>query len=59
MRRLAVVLLGILAFFGFAVPSASAVSDHNGLRTCSFGDAIGPVESPIAVTVGLPDCLMP
>ncbi|GAA2917434.1 hypothetical protein GCM10020221_12010 [Streptomyces thioluteus] len=61
MRRLVVVLLGALAFFGFVAPPAGAAPDPaGGLSSCLFGEDIGPVEAPVAVSVGLSvDCLTP
>ncbi|MBH1933011.1 hypothetical protein I5Q34_01680 [Streptomyces sp. AV19] len=43
MRRLVVVCLGVLAFFGFAVSPASAVPDPVGIVACV-------AETPAAVT---------
>ncbi|WP_372407798.1 hypothetical protein [Streptomyces luteireticuli] len=60
MRRPVVVFLGILAFFGLAVSPAGAAPGPDGHRSCASGEAMGPVESPIAVSVQVPvDCLTP
>ncbi|GHH07111.1 hypothetical protein [Streptomyces lanatus] len=62
MRRLAVVFLGVLTFFGFAAAPASAVVDPAALVTCLASDVTGLVDpSAPGVPAEIPGvgCLAP